>query len=288
MLGIRPFAWIALAGALLQSASFAQSSCKRVNLQWVADRYIEEQTKGARVVRAEALEARMASQTLIPVSDSPFPLVLIPRVGYVENFDDAVAFNSRLIDQPLAMDHHRTLLDTIACETFTEAIVTDKSEPYALGTRHSVGRGGVTEIAVVWSTTGHSGFDPDLYLKATSTENWGAIPVGDRDSRATLQTVANLYLDALLEGKAEVEPWGAPCKNRAADGSCQVGLPVAAVNIANRHAVIDETIGAVAIISTFGAPPSSGRIRTPDVHVFRIENGRVRFVHAITHLPPRQ
>jgi ketosteroid isomerase-like protein len=87
----------------------------------------------------------------------------------------------------------------------------------------------------------------------------------------------------LLAGKADVMPWGFPC-NRTANGACQVGVPKGTVNIENRHFVVDETMEAVAVFCTFGVDPASGGIRTPDADLFRIENGKVRFVQAITHL----
>jgi hypothetical protein len=132
--------------------------------------------------------------------------------------------------------------------------------------------------------SGYRGFDIDGYVKNSSAEDWGTIPAANRETRATLESAANAYLDALLAGKADVMPWGFPCNRTAADGSCQVGVPAGTVNIANRHFVVDETMGAVAVLCTFGVDPSSGRIRTPDAHLFRVENGKVRFVHALTHL----
>jgi hypothetical protein len=131
---------------------------------------------------------------------------------------------------------------------------------------------------------GYRGFDIDGYLKNSSAEDWGTISEAARDTRATLEYAANAYLDALLAGKADVMPWGFPCNRTAADGSCRVGVPAGTVNIANRHFVVDETMGAVAVLCTFGVDPSSGRVRTPDAHLFRVENGKVRFVHALTHL----
>jgi hypothetical protein len=43
-------------------------------------------------------------------------------------------------------------------------------------------------------------------------------------------------------------------------------------------------IGSVVVWCTFGAggPSSSG---APDTHLFRMENGKLRYVHTLTHLP---
>lgn len=202
-------------------------------------------------------------------------VALVGWGGYLENFDSV---SDRLIRKPMEISHDRTLLDTVSCETFTELIGTIDEKPYALGTRLGTARNNSAEIEMIWATTGHQGFDLERYLRAAKSEDWSTIPPSQRDTRKTLEALANSYLDALLLGKATVAPWGATCN------SCQVGLPVPAVNIANRRYVIDETLGAVAVICTFGAAPDSGRIRTPDVHLFRIESGKVRYVHAITHL----
>jgi hypothetical protein len=146
---------------------------------------------------------------------------------------------------------------------------------------------------MMWTTTGYWGFNADDYLKYTTSENWGVIPAAKRDTRATLEAAASAYLDAFLEKKLDLVPWGYPCNRTeggrmhtgtgAADDSCQDGVP-SGVNIANRHFVVDETIGAVVAFCTFGAGNAAGGSGAPDTHLFRVENGKLRFVHTLTHL----
>src|SRR5204863_6802500 len=69
----------------------------------------------------------------------------------------------------------------------------------------------------------------------------------------------------------------------AADDSCDVGVP-SGVNISNRRYVVDETIGAVVALYTFGAGNANGGSGAPDAHLFRVESGKLRFVHTVTHL----
>ena len=69
----------------------------------------------------------------------------------------------------------------------------------------------------------------------------------------------------------------------AATDSCDVGVP-SGVNIANRHFVVDETVGSVVAFCTFGAGGPNGGSGAPDTHLFRVENGKLRFVHTMTHL----
>ncbi len=274
------FRSMALGGALLAPAvSQAQISCTREGLKAAADLSIASQARGYERLR----QGLTVGSAVPPGSDFLVDLPVSGRMSYVENFDTTPG--SRLINKPLKIDQHISLLDTARCETYTEGLVSDKADPYALGTQlHVTERGVVTEIDMIWSAPGYRGFDIEGYLKNSSAEDWGAIPAARRDTRATLESAANAYLDVLQAGRAEVMPWGFPCNNTAADGSCRIGVPTGTVNIANRHFVIDETMGAVAVLCTFGVDPASGRIRTPDAHLFRVENGKVRFVHALMHL----
>ena len=263
------FKWMALAGALLAPAvSYSQISCTREGLTAATDLYIAAQTKG---------------------DTAGLPLAM--GLGYVENFK-TMNINEGLIKKAMNIDHQRSLVDTSTCQTFTEVIVSDKANPYALGTRLRVNHGLIAEIEMMWTTTGYWGFNVDNYLKYSSSEDWGTIPVAKRDTRATLVSAANAYLDAFLEGKKDLVPWGYPCNRTeggmhtgkgAADDSCDVGVP-SGVNIANRHFVVDETIGAVVAFCTFGVGSATGGSGAPDTHLFRVENGKLRFVHTLTHL----
>ena len=261
--------WIAFTGVLLApAASYGQISCTREGLQAATDLYIAAQTKG---------------------DTSGLPLA--KGLGYVEN-TKPVNIDEGLIKKAMKIDHHRSLLDTATCQTFTEVIVSDKAAPYVLGTRLRVNHGLIAEIEILWTTTGYWLFNADNYLKYSSTEDWGTIPAAKRDSRATLVSAANAYLDAFLEGKKDLVPWGYPCNRTeggmrtgkgAPDDSCDVGVP-SGVNIANRHFVVDETIGSVVAFCTFGAGSANGGSGAPDTHLFRVENGKLKFVHTLTHL----
>ena len=263
------FKWMAFAGAMVAPAvSYAQVSCTREGLKAAADLYIAAQTKGDMV---------------------GLPLAI--GLGYVENFK-TTNINEGLIKKPMKIDHQRTLVDTATCQTFTEVIVSDKAEPYVLGTRLRVNHGLIAEIEMLWTTTGYWGFNVNNYLKYSSSEDWGMIPAAKRDTRVTLVSAASAYLDAFLEGKKDLVPWGFPCNRTeggmhtgrgALDDSCAVGVP-SGVNIANRHFVVDETIGAVVAFCTFGAGSAGGGSGAPDTHLFRVENSRLRFVHTLTHL----
>src|SRR5499425_1973695 len=261
--------WIVLTCALIAPMpGFAQISCSREGLQRAVDLYIAAQTKG---------------------DTSGMPLAT--GLGYMEN-NAPFNINNGLIKTPMKIDHHRSLLDTASCQTFTEVIVTNKEKPYVLGTRLRVNRDKIAEIEILWTTTGYWLFNADNYLKYSTTEKWGVIAADQRDTRSTLVAAANAYLDAFLEGKKDLVPWGYPC-NRTEGGahtgngsptdSCDVGVP-SGVNIANRRFVVDATIGAVVAFCTFGAGNANGGSGSPDTHLFRVENGKLRYVHTLTHL----
>lgn len=258
-----------LAGALLvPTAGFAQVSCSREGLQRAADLYIAAQTKG---------------------DTSGLPLAA--GLGYWENAAPA-SIDTGLIRTAMKIDHQRTLIDPATCQTFTEVIVTDKAKPYVLGTRLRVNHDKIAEIEILWTTTGYWLFNADAYLKWATSEKWDPIPANRRDPRDTLVAAANAYLDAFLEGRKDLVPWGYPCErteggahtgNGSATDSCDVGVP-SGVNIANRRFIVDETVGTVTVFCTFGAGGPGGGSGSPDVHTFRIENGKLRYVHTMTHL----
>jgi hypothetical protein len=260
---------IALASAaFVPGAGFAQVSCSRAGLQNAVDLYLAAQTQG-----------------------DPSGLPLAKGLGYMENAAPA-DFDNGLINKPMKIDFHRSLLDTATCQTFTESIVTDKDNPYVFGTRLRVNRDKIAEIEIIWTTTGYWGFNADAYLKYSSAEKWGTIPANQRDSRDTLVAAANAYLDAFLEGKKDQVPWGYPC-HRTEGGmhtgkglptdSCDVGVP-SGVNIANRRFIVDETLGSVVVLCTFGGGSPGGGSGSPDSHLFRVEQGKLRYVHTLTHL----
>ncbi len=68
-----------------------------------------------------------------------------------------------------------------------------------------------------------------------------------------------------------------------ADASCSAGVP-SGVNIANRRFVVDEILNTVLVYCTFGAGGPNGGSGAPDAHLFKLENGKLRYVHTLTAL----
>ncbi|HEY4212649.1 MAG TPA: hypothetical protein VGM84_14305 [Steroidobacteraceae bacterium] len=261
-------ACLALAALLTPALSHAEVSCTRGGLQQAVDLYVAAQKKG-------------------DLSGLPLP----KGVGYWENAAPA-DIQKGFLTKPMQIERQRGFLDTDTCQAFVESIVTDKAAPYAFGTRLRVNHDKIAEIEILWTTTGYWLFNADDYVKHSSTENWGPIPADRRDSRGTLIAAANAYLDAFLEQKIDRVPWGFPCqrieggaytgKGTPTD-SCEVGVP-GGVNIVNRRFVVDEVLGTVQVFCTFGAGGPTGGSGAPDSHMFRVENGKLRYVHTLTHL----
>ena len=257
--------WALLAVALLAPlAIFAQVACTRDGLQAADNLYVAAQSKG-----------------------DPSGMPLANGLAYIENLQ-VVDIKSGVIQKPLKIDFHRALIDTATCQTFTEVIVTDRSHPYVIGTRLRINHDKIAEIESLVTQQGDWLFNADNYMKWSPGEDWGTIPAGQRDSRDTLVAAANAYLDAFLEKKLDLVPWGEPCNRTegglrtgkgAPDDGCTVGVP-AGVNIVARRFIADETTGSVVAFCTFGVGGLA------DTHLFRVEKGKLRFVHTLTHVPP--
>jgi hypothetical protein len=251
------------------TASFAQGRCSRADLQAAAESYVSAQ---------EAAD--------------PFKMHMGLWVVYNEQMELGT-MSTGVLSKPLKVAFHRNLLDTTACKTFSELVVTDPANPYVIGGVVSVGGlGGSDEIGTidVVATDKVNGwlFSPANTMKYSQAENWSEIPAAQRDSRDTIIAAANGYLDLFNDKNAKV-PWGSPCERlegglytgkggpgtSSPEDSCNVGVP-SGVKIVDRSYVVDEALGAVSVLSHFGANAS------PDFHTFRVEHGKIRYIHTIT------
>jgi len=259
---IRSLAVIAAMSCVLftPAESRAQFACSRADLQAAVDSYLAAQGKG-----------------------TPSSMRFATGVKYTENMQDA-AIDKSILRSPLKIDFHRSLLDAEACETFTEVIVTDASHPYLLGVRLKLAAGRIAELETLVTDKDDWLFNADNYLKYSRGENWGVIPAASRDTRATLIAAANAYEDIFFDNNVKV-PWGTPCNRLeggnvrtgkgAAEDTCNSGVP-SGMPITERRFVVDPDIGAVVVLSRFSVN------RLPDSHLFRLENGKIRFVHTLT------
>ena len=239
--------------------SQAQTGCARPDLVTVVNTYLAAQRRG-----------------------TPSSMPLAAEVKYSENMQDG-SIETGILKTPLKIDFSRSLIDTEACQTFTEVIVTDPSHPYVLGVRLKVAAGRITEIETLVTDKDDWLFNADNYLEYSRGENWGPILRESRDTRATLVAAANAYEDIFFDNSVKV-PWGTPC-NRLEGGmrtgkgtpedTCNSGVP-SGMKITNRRFVVDPDIGAIVVLSRF----SNNEL--PDSHMFRLELGKIRYVHTLT------
>jgi len=254
-----------------QKPTLKVQSCTRDSLKKMTDLYIAAQTKG-------------------DISSLP----LAPGVHYIENMAAANIKESFLLRPMNKFDYVFSAYDTATCQTFTEMVVTNKEAPYIFATRLRVQLNEITEIETLWTETGYWLFDADAYLKYASLEKWDEIPAALQNKRETLLYAANAYLDAFVYANLDIVPWGYPCVRieggaytaaggEQPDSGCHPGVPTG-VNIVNRRYIVDETLGTVAVFCTFGGGTPGGASGAPDMHLFRVENGKLRYVHTMTHL----
>jgi hypothetical protein len=231
----------------------------------------------------DVLKAATAAYLAAQTSGAGTFAALGASTTYTENFK-AGDVGKGILAQPLKIDFSRSLYDTTQCATYTEVVVTDAAHPYVLGTQLWFAADGsaVERMETLVSDQGDWLFNAAGTLKWAAQEAWTDIPEADRDSRAVIQAAGDAYCDIFSDKSVKV-PWGTPCARLeggsytgrgAATDSCNVGIPDG-VKLTNRRYVIDEVVGAVDIFMTFGS-------NLPDSHEFRVEKGKLRFVHTIT------
>jgi hypothetical protein len=254
------FAAIAGVAAMASAApAAAQGACTREQMNEIADGFVAGIEQG-----------------------TPFTMQLGEWVDYQENFE--LSTMSGFFDEPRKVDWHLRLLDTTTCQVFVEAVMLDEKRPMVTATQLNNGFFGVSPIKNIVTEDGDWLWDPQYTYEYARREDWGDIPEGERHSRDELIAIANTYLDLFSDPTIEV-PWGFPC-NRL-EGSiysgegketdtCNVGVP-SGVAMTNRQYVVDPVIGAVDVFLEMGAN------KRPDSHLFRIENGKIRFVHTVTN-----
>jgi len=240
----------------------AQTECTRSMLQAAANSYIEAQKAGDL--------SKMA---------------LDPKVKFIENMSDTTKekglWNTAL---PITLQH--SIYDVGRCKTFSEIIVTE-GKPYVIGTRLTVKDGKVTEIDSLITKEGDWLFNAGNYLKYSSADNWDVLPVDDRVSRQNLIDAGNQYFDFVFMDKGVRPPWGTPCArleggaytnaNNEFKDTCQIPAPLGNMYIINRSYVVDEEMGTVNVFCRFG-----GATGMPDSHLFRLVNGRYRWIHTLS------
>jgi hypothetical protein len=264
----KPLLGAALACGFLLSAApaYAQfgGGCSETDLNNVGDAYLVAQAQG-----------------------DPTPLPLGTWVTYNEQMDLGT-MSTGVLSKPLKIDFSRRLIDPLACQVYLEVIVTDPAHPYVLGVALNSRGGQVGTIDMVATDKGDWLFNASRTLAYSKAEDWGVIPEADRNTRQEIIKAADAYLD-LFNNPKSVVPWGTPCARLEGgmytgkgepgkptpEDSCNVGVP-SGVPMVNRAYIVDVPHGAVSVSLRMG------KNERPDIHTFRIEKGKIRYVHTIT------
>ncbi|KAF2113108.1 hypothetical protein BDV96DRAFT_524456 [Lophiotrema nucula] len=234
-------------------------------------------------VTADILAAQTAGKTAFTSLGS--------TVAYTENRKKS-DITKGIFSQALTINHNRSQHDTTQCATFSEFIVTNSAKPYVIATTSRVDNttGKINAIDIIWTTKGDWLFNVTGTLYWASREDWGPIDVAKRDTREVIKAAADAYCD-LFNDKSVKVPWGTPCarleggsytgKGQPTD-SCNVGVP-SGVKLVNRQYVIDEEYGTVDVMMDFGGTAGNvGAGGLPDSHDFRVESGKLRYVHTLS------
>lgn len=249
-----------LAMASPAAAQFGGGPCDRATLQSLADKYVQAQEEGL-----------------------PLRIPMGNWVIYTEN--GALSTMSQgVLSTELKIAWHRALLDEKQCKVYLEMIAPDGDHPHVIAVQFNGFGGNGSNFLVIDTDKDDWLFDAAYTLKYAQHEDWSEIPADKRATPEQLKAAADAYLDYFKDKSVKV-PWGTPCarlegsvytaKGTPRD-SCNVGVPEN-IDMAERSYVIDPTIGAVSVFLEMG--PN----KRPDSHVFRIENGKIRFIHTVTN-----
>ena len=215
---------------------------------------------------------------------------LADEVKYIEDMK-VTTKDKGLWNTPVKIAFHRSIYDVGRCKTFSEIIVTEGHQ-YVIGTRLTVKDGRISEIDSLASDKHDWLFNADNYLKYSSAEDWYLLPVDERVSRQDLIDAGNQYFDLVFLDSGIKPPWGTPCARLEGgaytnpDGNdkdnCQIAGAIGGggMFVVNRTFVVDEEMGVVNVFCRFGSAEGM-----PDSHMFRLINGRYRFIHTISVNP---
>ncbi|KAI1404386.1 hypothetical protein F4819DRAFT_494882 [Hypoxylon fuscum] len=259
-----------LLGLLLFSAS-ASAHCTRELLVGATDKYVAAQAAG---------------------SASDFAALAASNVTYTEN-EVPMAISRSILTESIKIDHNRSIHDTVQCATFTEIIAATNPHQYVIGTRMLFGSDHmISSVESIVTDRGDWAFNATGYLYWNSLENWDPIPEDKRDTREVVQASGNAYFER-FQNESVVVPFGIPCSrleggastaplNMTGDSCTLAGLPSTLV-VTNRRFVVDEVMGVVDIFLGFpGLDRSQGTDPMPDSHLFRIEEGKIRYIHTVS------
>ncbi|KAI1444547.1 hypothetical protein F5Y02DRAFT_427678 [Annulohypoxylon stygium] len=254
--------------AYLWLAIGVSGECSRALLKNATDQYVTAQSSG---------------QSGILTS-------LASNLTYTEN-EKPLDIKTGVLSQPIKLDQNLSIHDTTLCATFTQLIAAAAEHPYVIGTRMLLTDDKITKIESIVTDDGDWLFNATGYLHWTLQENWDPIPEDKRDSREVIQAAGDAYFNRFQSVNVSV-PFGSPCarleggaytdSSGAGGSTCNLGLP-SNLTVSNRRYVVDEEMGVVDIYLGFpGLDRSVVDQAMPDSHAFRVEGGKIRYIHTLS------
>jgi len=261
--------WTALvAGSVMVGR--ASAACSRALLTNITQQYIQTQTSG-----------KLSDFTLLG-----------SNVSYSEN-DEVKDIKYGYLSTATGLARATSYHDTTACSAAVEWVTADSvwRTPHIAHTRMLTTDGKVTTIESVVTRPGDWAFNATGYLYWSEFEHWAPIPEGKRDSREVIKAAGDAYFDR-FDNASVVIPMNSAC-SRLEGGSYTArgnftantcdGYP-STIKVTNRRYVIDEEMGVVDIFIGF---PKLDRMApdyaAPDSHIFRVEGGKIRYIHTVSH-----
>jgi hypothetical protein len=240
--------------------------CDRAGLQAAVDSYL------AALGSADTSKMPLAST------------VKYTEVTSMATANKTTAIGSGLWQTAWPVKFSRSLLDVTGCETFTEAFIPTGNHPYVLGTRLTIKNGEITEIYTLATDSDDWNFDASAYDTCSESEDWSPVPAANQSTREELIAAGEAYFKVFSD-KSTAVPWGSPCYRLEggkgctpamdkASTSCNVGIPDS-ITFKNTHWVVDVELNAAVGITLFGGA-------SPDSHMFRLVNGKIRYIHTLT------
>ncbi|KAF2245855.1 hypothetical protein BU26DRAFT_488555 [Trematosphaeria pertusa] len=249
-------------------AATVAAMCDRTFLNDMSAAYLSAQTKG------DPHEIPSLSANLV----------------YTEQFKQ-IPLNVSIMNKPLPISYDRTFYDEVYCTAFVEVVVTDTAHPYVIGTRMEADGQYITKMETLVSDEGDWLFNATGYAHyGYELEDWHPIPTTEQDSREVIQAAGDAYFDRFANANVSV-PWGTPCARleggaytgggNLSANTCDLGLP-STIHVVDRRYVVDVQMGVVNIYVGFPGLDRASSEPTPDSHLFRVEKGKIKYIHTIS------
>jgi hypothetical protein len=249
-----------------------------------------EMDSGSGKCTRESLQELVNGYLAALEAGDPSKMALATGAKYIENMKSS-SFDKDIWTAKPKVSFHRDFLDVDSCSAYVEMFDSVNTHAYNIGAQIRTVSGLITEISALvaddgdWSIKGRA--DIAKMVKISSGEKWPMIPKAQQNTAAVIKAAGDAYLDCFLDSTKVTVPWGTPCARLegsmytgnandpgGSTGKCDIGIPQG-LKITDRHYIIDVDMGSVDIFCKFGGG-------MPDSHLFRIENGKLRYVHTIS------